>query len=329
MQNSYSSNQLVVELDFKGYITNIVLNTYPTLEIKKGEMAIHLFSDYSKTKYFDQFSQVLANDVSFGMRVKLSNQLEAIGFFIKHTKSIILVTLSMQDEIIALFDELVNINNEQVSAIRDLTKKLANTEDSATIFNEMMLVNNALINVRRELSQRNQQLEALNNELERVSQVDYLTQLPNRRKFFKDVYSYIKVSDYYMIMMDFNNFKIINDKFGHAKGDELLIEFSISMADKCLPFKGELYRLGGDEFAILYPSEYIVDLKILFDSIDQEISVFHPLISMAYGQVLLKRDSINEMNKVENYMHLADKQMYQMKQAFHKKHNIKDRRKKS
>jgi diguanylate cyclase (GGDEF)-like protein len=329
LQTNYSSNQLVVHLDVEGYIKKVVLNTYPTLEVSVGEMAIHLFSDDSKTKYFDQFSQVLVNDVSFGMRVELSNELAAIGFFVKHTDVIILVMLSMQDEIIALFDELVNINNEQVSAIRDLTKKVANTEDSATWFNEMMLVNNALINVRRELSQRNQQLEALNHELERVSLIDYLTQLPNRRKFFKDVYRYVDSMDYRLTMMDFNNFKAVNDEFGHQRGDELLIEFAIVMSDYCVQIQGDLYRLGGDEFAVLTPASMEVDFDSIFKDIDGTLKEFHPLISMAYGSVIVPTGSINQMNKIETYMHQADKIMFQIKKEFHKKHNINERGKKA
>jgi diguanylate cyclase (GGDEF)-like protein len=83
---------------------------------------------------------------------------------------------------------------------------------------------------------------------------DQLTDMPNRRAFlhalntYRDKYSNSLVA---VVMIDMNGFKPINDTYGHAAGDKLLVN-----AGKCLSdvvgTSGIVARLGGDEFAVLF-----------------------------------------------------------------------------
>jgi diguanylate cyclase (GGDEF)-like protein/PAS domain S-box-containing protein len=97
---------------------------------------------------------------------------------------------------------------------------------------------------------------ALENE-KRVSRVDFLTRIPNRRTFYEAVESESKRARRYQRAMtlayiDVDKFKEVNDLFGHSVGDDLLkligaeIQSSIRSTDM-------VARLGGDEFAILLP----------------------------------------------------------------------------
>lgn len=96
-----------------------------------------------------------------------------------------------------------------------------------------------------------------NAKLEELSTHDPLTGLYNRRKFedflrYEIVRSTRHGRSFSLIMVDLDNFKYINDTFGHPVGDLVLKDVSRLMATGLR--KGDLLaRLGGDEFALLLP----------------------------------------------------------------------------
>lgn len=55
---------------------------------------------------------------------------------------------------------------------------------------------------------------------------------------------------FYFFIMDIDNFKTINDSYGHMKGDEVIIEVA-NIIKKCLGHKGVCGRIGGDEFMLI------------------------------------------------------------------------------
>lgn len=96
-----------------------------------------------------------------------------------------------------------------------------------------------------------------NVRLEELSTHDPLTDLYNRRKFedflhYEIIRSARHQRSFSLIMVDLDNFKYINDTFGHPVGDLVLKELSMLLSG-CLRKGDVLARLGGDEFAILLP----------------------------------------------------------------------------
>ena len=93
--------------------------------------------------------------------------------------------------------------------------------------------------------------------INQISLIDSLTGLPNRRSYKNFMLELIESpqnqSNYSILFyMDLNNFKQINDTFGHFVGDNLLIE--VSRRFKLLALKNShLSRLGGDEFLLAMP----------------------------------------------------------------------------
>lgn len=104
--------------------------------------------------------------------------------------------------------------------------------------------------------ERTQQLEQANQQLMEMAYHDDLTQLPNRALLNECLARALESMqgdpDYQFAVMflDCDRFKLVNDSFGHAIGDTLLIEIAQRLS-ACLGPEDTLARFGGDEFVIL------------------------------------------------------------------------------
>lgn len=88
-----------------------------------------------------------------------------------------------------------------------------------------------------------------------LASTDPVTLLPNRRKFEEALPEQIERalknrSEIVVIFCDVDNFKIINDIYGHSSGDRLLVEIGERLS-QLVPNAGELFRISGDHFAII------------------------------------------------------------------------------
>ncbi|ABZ78487.1 diguanylate cyclase [Shewanella halifaxensis HAW-EB4] len=83
---------------------------------------------------------------------------------------------------------------------------------------------------------------------------DALTNLPNRIYFYETLELWIvQPQPMCCMMIDINNFKIINDTYGHAIGDYVLKEVAKRLLSVS-PQEGLVARIGGDEFILLLPN---------------------------------------------------------------------------
>jgi diguanylate cyclase (GGDEF)-like protein/PAS domain S-box-containing protein len=111
-----------------------------------------------------------------------------------------------------------------------------------------------LIKVLQELEHSNEQRQQMINKLQTLSLKDDLTGLYNRRGFFTIAGEYLQLADrkrtqMFLLFMDLDNLKWINDTLGHHKGDEAL--FNVAQILKKTFRKSDVKgRMGGDEFAI-------------------------------------------------------------------------------
>ncbi len=101
------------------------------------------------------------------------------------------------------------------------------------------------------------QLDEVSCKLEELSYTDELTKAHNRRYFFEKLNQEFSRAKRYnqvfsIIMLDIDDFKLVNDEFGHPVGDELLIMLARLCRDKSREVD-EFARIGGDEFAYLLP----------------------------------------------------------------------------
>ena len=90
-----------------------------------------------------------------------------------------------------------------------------------------------------------------------LSRIDPLTTLPNRRAFFEVAEIETSRARRYqhpltLVYLDVDEFKLINDRFGHIVGDQVLRRVAMA-AQTCLRRSDLAARMGGDEFTILLP----------------------------------------------------------------------------
>ncbi len=103
--------------------------------------------------------------------------------------------------------------------------------------------------------QLNRRLYESEQILEKLSYTDRLTGVYNRRSLDNHIEALIARGDSYGLMLiDVDNFKAVNDTYGHLCGDECLSLIASHLSEQ---FADGVYRFGGDEFAVILPAEGI------------------------------------------------------------------------
>lgn len=132
------------------------------------------------------------------------------------------------------------------------------------LINQMTLLNNKI----QILQESNAQIKNDNRLLERQKDTDQLTGLYNRYKMndywdraFENAYHVRK--NIAIEILDVDYFKEFNDNYGHAAGDNCLIEISNSITELCREHNLFAARYGGDEFIIIYENRTIEEVDMM------------------------------------------------------------------
>ncbi|MFY0676454.1 MAG: EAL domain-containing protein [Neptuniibacter sp.] len=166
------------------------------------------------------------------------------------------------------------------------------------------------------------QLKEHQNELEHMAHYDSLTQLPNRVLLADRLQTAIKTCIHTekllaVAYLDLDDFKPVNDRYGHDVGDLLLIDVSRRLIDT-LGEGCDIARLGGDEFVILIPDlEHVTQCEVILSNTIAELSQpflinGHLLnLSASIGATLFPEDK----SDADALIRHADQAMYTAKQA--------------
>lgn len=149
-----------------------------------------------------------------------------------------------------------------------------------------------------------------------MSITDELTQIGNRRHFNLHFESEVSRSKRYenhlsLIMCDIDFFKDVNDKYGHDKGDEVLVNYA-QLISSHLRNEDIFCRVGGEEFTILLPNTGKDNAQKLAEKLRIVIEQYKIslAITMSFGVVELSMDE----NAGELYKR-ADEALYQAKES--------------
>ena len=165
--------------------------------------------------------------------------------------------------------------------------------------------------------------------LELIAHYDVLTGLPNRTLFMDRfqqsiVHSKRNKSLLAIIFLDLDNFKPVNDNYGHHVGDKLLIEVAKRITD-CIRESDTVSRQGGDEFIILLGEiQSIEECNQLAKRIHESLAVPYIVegntitIGTSSGITLYPLDDAD----LDTLIRHADQAMYQAKQAGRNRYHI-------
>lgn len=154
--------------------------------------------------------------------------------------------------------------------------------------------------------------------LEKLAYFDNLTHLYNRNGFDKGAEKYVKAydrygKDFYIIFIDLNNFKKVNDLYNHHAGDMCLQKVACSLL-MIFGYRAILQRHSGDEFVIVIYKDKVKDINALINRIKTSIANINKQydkkinLGAAVGYSLYS--TTNDLNKA---IVLADEMMYEDK----------------
>jgi len=170
-----------------------------------------------------------------------------------------------------------------------------------------------------EIRTKNEQLSKAYKKLDLLARTDPLTKLSNRRDMLEKIQQEIhrferKKKSFIIVISDIDNFKLINDKFGHDAGDYVLMTIS-KLMKSTLRKHDAVGRWGGEEFLFMLPETNLTRGKIISERMRKNIEnyPFHFKnykinVTMTFGVSIF-----DKMMNTDECFRIADKALYKGK----------------
>jgi diguanylate cyclase (GGDEF)-like protein len=167
-----------------------------------------------------------------------------------------------------------------------------------------------------------QQLQTANAKLKRLASTDTLTGVANRRRFSEALEATLSASKrsgdpICLIMIDIDHFKRVNDSFGHAIGDKVLIAVCERLEANIRP-QDVVGRLGGEEFAVLLPDTPPEIGQVIAERLRRSLEVAPVAteqgsipVTASFGGVSVARSA--KIPGADDFLNVADKCLYASK----------------
>lgn len=156
-------------------------------------------------------------------------------------------------------------------------------------------------------------------QLEKMSVTDSLTGLMNKAKLYDELRMWMNFSRRYktplsLILLDIDNFKYINDKYGHVAGDDVMVRV-IGIISTMIRETDAFARWGGDEFSIIMPHTGRVQALDITERLRQVISdtTFLPdyHVTCSFGVTSLN----SRVVQIDQFISAADQALYKAKNS--------------
>ena len=169
--------------------------------------------------------------------------------------------------------------------------------------------------LRRVIRERN-----LRAALRRLSIRDCLTDLYNRRFFEQKLEeeaerAYRQGYSLFLIMVDLDNFKLVNDTFGHQEGDRILKNLAMVMLQSTRKYVDSVFRYGGDEFTVIIPQAKLEQVQLIAERIRRNyLETDRRDTTVSIGISRFKRSKKRLRDDLYTLLHTADEAMYEAKE---------------
>ncbi len=180
----------------------------------------------------------------------------------------------------------------------------------------------AITDEKRRLEEANTELVDVGNFYKRQCVIDDMTELYNRRKFFEELkneYDKIKThnqnSEFCIVFLDVDNFKTINDRFGHQFGDFIISETAAIIRANVRP-EDTGFRFGGDEFLIILKGANKEEALFILEKISGKLRTTSFTKNGASTRITISGGiaSSSEAGGIDDLIRFADIRLYQAKE---------------
>jgi diguanylate cyclase (GGDEF)-like protein len=143
-----------------------------------------------------------------------------------------------------------------------------------------------------------------------LARTDELTGLPNRRRLVAELATYSETEGA-LLLLDLNEFKPVNDQYGHEVGD-LILQQVAQRFSRSLPTGAVLARLGGDEFGVLINGSYETTLEAAFAL---QATLSYPFVIRGHSITIGVSIGHAHNDGAGNLLERADAAMYEAKRT--------------
>lgn len=204
--------------------------------------------------------------------------------------------------------------------VRDHCRRVTAPDGSTRHYDGILVDITERKTAERRLHQALRKLQLTNEKLEELSLTDHLTGLNNRRGFYSFGLQQMKIAkrikkDNYLVFLDIDCLKEVNDTYGHPVGD-LLLKGVAAILRTTLRESDVIGRIGGDEFAVLAMRSKGQGERGLPARIEEGVLAFrlkdYPKLRLSVSMGLVRIDP-QKYQQLDDFLAHADFLMYQEK----------------
>ncbi|WP_201334109.1 MULTISPECIES: EAL domain-containing protein [unclassified Nitratiruptor] len=306
------------------YVQIIQKKIYPlvktvNLSQKQKQKLINDLLYHVALKEFRETRAALNQLLDYQIQRAHLRQQHSQNLYFKQKTIIIVALIFLSIIVILLIKSLIQSIVTPLHRINEALQKIANNDlDTRILIN----TDDEFSLIAEEINRNIMRLQQTLKNLENLSKYDILTKLPNR-KYFQDflnktIKEYNQKSiKFALILIDLDNFKFINDNFGHSAGDKLL-KIVATRLHNTLRKKDFVARLGGDEFGVIIKDVknpiYVGNIaNKIIDSLQEPIKIDDTIVYITASLgIFVPTDKKTDPKKALSY---ADIAMYKAKKS--------------
>ncbi|MCP3924147.1 MAG: GGDEF domain-containing protein [Desulfobacterales bacterium] len=224
-----------------------------------------------------------------------------------------IIILSIKNKLFKISSKIREVNDALVKN-KIIPSKTIDVEDDDEIGEVASQLSSMINSFSKDIKKR----DALLKHMKKVATTDTLTGLSNRHSYNEFIeYEYNRANrsdkDLSLIMFDIDNFKKINDTYGHDIGDLVLIELAKTVRGLIRQIDS-VFRIGGEEFVIITPYTSGQQASKLAEIIREKIEE-HRFDTVNSVTISLGIHQCGSKDTIESIYKKADKAMYRSKKS--------------